>query len=240
MLRINIITFLIELNEKIFFYPKLKSLLHQLLPSKPLILDVGANKGQSIDFFLSIRPNSTIISFEPNPDLFSFLIEKYKNRQDKIQLVNKGVSANNENLSFHINHLNLTSSFEELNYESDYLAVKSKVLGIKPKEIISKIIQTETITLKMFIQEKGITKIDLLKIDTEGHEFKCLKGLFPLKNCQIDRIQLENHQDDMYVNAESFDEIKKLLTANNYTIEKSIKHGFGNFSEVIFKHSTLI
>ena len=65
MLRIKIVAFLIEINEKIFFYPKLRKALHSFLPQKPFILDVGANKGQSIDFFISIRPTSSIISFEP-------------------------------------------------------------------------------------------------------------------------------------------------------------------------------
>ena len=239
MIRIKIIAFLIELNEKIFFYPKLKGELDKFLPQKPFILDIGANKGQSIDFFLSLRPNSSIISFEPNPELYTHLVKKYKNCKENIHIVNKGVSENNGFLSFFINKLNLTSSFEQLNYNSKYLELKSKVLGINPHEIISDTISVETLSLKKFIQEKKIHKIDLIKIDTEGHELKCLKGLFPIDNCQIDRIQIENHRDDMYVNLTSFDEIKTILFENNYSIEKSIKHGFGDFHEVIFKHSTV-
>ena len=232
--RIRLISYLIGLNEAIQFYPKLKRFYKQALPETPRIFDVGANKGQSADFFLSIRPNAQITSFEPNPSLFQLLTHKYAG-QANIRLVNKGVSHAKQVLTFYINKLDLTSSFEALNPESKYLAKKVQVLGVKPTEIISDTLQIETICLRDYIQEQKITHIDVLKIDTEGHELKCLKGLFPIEGCHIDRIQLENHQDDMYQNLDSFETIQALLQANGYEVERTIKHGFGNFYEMIFK-----
>lgn len=233
-IRIKLISYLIELNEAIQFYPKLKRFYKHALPSNPRILDVGANKGQSADFFFSIRPNAQITSFEPNPNLFYLLIQKYKDNT-KINLVNKGVSHSKQVLTFYINKLDLTSSFEPLNFNSQYLAKKAQVLGIKPSEIISETIEIETISLRDYIHAQKITHIDVLKIDTEGHELKCLQGLFPLEACQIDRIQLENHQDDMYQSLDTFESIQELLIKNGYSVEKTIKHGFGNFYEMIFK-----
>lgn len=235
-IRIKLISFFIELNEAILFYPKLKRFFTKVLPQHPVIFDVGANKGQSADFFLSIRPTANITSFEPNPSLFTFLINKYLGIKN-IQVVNKGVSSSKQILTFYINKLDLTSSFEQLNLSSKYLAKKAQVMGVKPSEIISDSIQIETICLSDFIEEKNIEHIDLLKIDTEGHELKCLNGLFPLKSCLIDRIQIEHHQDDMYQTSDSFDEIKALLQKNGYEIEVTIKHGFGDFYEMIFRKS---
>jgi FkbM family methyltransferase len=232
--RIRLISYLIGLNEAIQFYPKLRRFYEQALPETPRIFDVGANKGQSIDFFLSIRPNAQITSFEPNPNLFQLLTHKYAG-QANISLVNKGVSFAKQFLTFYINKLDLTSSFEALNPNSKYLAKKAQVMGVKPTEIISEALEIETICLRDYIQEEKITHIDVLKIDTEGHELKCLKGLFPIESCQIDRIQLENHQDDMYQNLDSFESIQDLLQANGYWVERTIKHGFGNFYEMIFK-----
>ena len=52
-LRTKIIQSLIHINEAIFFYPKLKKFYKDNLKNASVsILDVGANKGQSIDFFL--------------------------------------------------------------------------------------------------------------------------------------------------------------------------------------------
>jgi FkbM family methyltransferase len=232
--RIKLITYLIELNEAILFYPKLKRFYQKVLPANPIIFDVGANKGQSADFFLSLRPTAHITSFEPNPNLFQQLKQKYHG-VNNITLVNKGASNAKQVLTFYINKLDLTSSFEPLNLDSKYLAKKAQVMGVKPSEIISEVLEIEAISLNDYIQAQAIEHIDLLKIDTEGHELKCLQGLFPITNCQIDRIQIENHQDDMYQALDSFDTIQALLVANGYQVEMTIKHGFGDFYEMIFK-----
>jgi FkbM family methyltransferase len=152
-------------------------------------------------------------------------------------LVNKGVSNAKQILTFYINKLDLTSSFEPLNPDSKYLAKKAQVMGVKPSEIISESIEIETISLREYIEDKKIKHIDLLKIDTEGHELKCLTGLFPLITCEIDRIQIENHQDDMYKTLDSFESIQALLLENGYQVEVTIKHGFGEFYEMIFLKS---
>jgi FkbM family methyltransferase len=234
--RIKLITYLIELNEAVLFYPKLKRFYKTVLPANPTIFDVGANKGQSADFFLAIRSTAQITSFEPNPRLFQFLTNKYQGIKN-MTLVNKGVSNAKQLLTFYINKLDLTSSFEPLNPASKYLAKKAQVMGVKPTEIINEQIEIETIALRDYIEEQEIKHIDLLKIDTEGHELKCLNGLFPLKTCQIDRIQIENHQDDMYQTLDSFESIQALLLEHGYVKEVSIKHGFGDFYEVIFQKS---
>jgi FkbM family methyltransferase len=233
-IRIRLIAKLIELNEAILFYPRLKRFYQKVLPKNPVIFDVGANKGQSADFFLGIRPTAKITSFEPNPSLFQFLTTKYAGNK-QVNLVNRGVSNSVQLLTFYINKLDLTSSFEPLNPDSKYLATKAKVLGVKPSEIIQETIEIETISLQAYIESNKIDHIDLLKIDTEGHELKCLLGLFPLKGCHIDRIQLENHQDDMYQTLDSFESIKSLLGTHGYQVEVNIKHGFGDFYEVIFQ-----
>ena len=45
---------------------------------KVLILDIGANKGQSINRFRSIFKNSTIHSFEPDPVSFDIMKKIWK------------------------------------------------------------------------------------------------------------------------------------------------------------------
>ena len=88
-IRISIIQLLIDINERIFFYPKLKSFYKNiaypcsLSPNSQIIFDVGANKGQSIDFFYKIFKNPTIYAFEPNPILYRKLTQKYQNKKKK-------------------------------------------------------------------------------------------------------------------------------------------------------------
>ncbi len=44
-----------------------------LATDSPIIFDVGAHRGESVRFFKSIFPQSTIYSFEPDPDNFDHL-----------------------------------------------------------------------------------------------------------------------------------------------------------------------
>ena len=78
-IRTQIIQKLVHINEAIFFYPKLKKFYVENLKKETInILDVGANKGQSIDFFLKVNPNAKFDAFEPNKKLFVYLQNKYK------------------------------------------------------------------------------------------------------------------------------------------------------------------
>ena len=58
------------------------------IPDTLSILDVGANKGQSIDFFLGINPKAKITAFEPNKKIQQ---EWYFGEQDQAQLGNQPV-----------------------------------------------------------------------------------------------------------------------------------------------------
>lgn len=81
-------------------------------------------------------------------------------------------------------------------------------------------------------------KRPVLKIDVEGHELSCLKGLFVNNNhpLPIRFIQLESHYDDMYLSNTQHGEIHELPQQNGFEKVKEIKHGFGDFSEVIYEN----
>lgn len=239
-IRTQLVQSLVDINEKIFFYPKLKSFYtKQLQGSQPFIVDVGSNKGQSIDFFLNIHKNADVIAFEPNKKLYNRLVSKYKQRSN-IQLFNLGVSDKTGQLTFHENVMDETSTFEELNYDSPYLKKKAAILGVNPEEIIAARYVVEVTDLHSFISEHQLEKIDVLKIDVEGHEYQCLKGLFASGKsaCDIRFIQIESHNDDMYKNKQPDGTIEGLLAQNNFHEAIRIKHGLGDFHEIIYEHSS--
>lgn len=239
-IRTKIIQKLVHFNEGIFFYPKLRKFYKNNLVAKTVkIIDVGANKGQSIDFFLKIYPNAEIHSFEPNKKLFVYLQDKYKASQN-IKLYNFGVSIEKGELVFHENILDETSTFEELNLDSKYLDKKSKVLGVAKENIIVDNYKVNVISLSDFLKDNPTKKFDVLKIDVEGHEFQCLQGLFnnELKTIPIKYIQLESHNDDMYLSNKQHYQIEELLNTNGFFKIAEIKHGFGDFAEIIYENKT--
>ena len=235
-LRVNLIKELVELNERLVFNKRITKYYKNELSSKlKTVIDVGVNTGQSIKIFRKIANDCSIIGFEPNPSLFQKLKEKYIN-QPNIDLYQLGISNRKGSKIFHENVLHSTSSFEELNFESNYLSKKARILGVRKEDMISKSYKVEITTLNDYINANCNSDIDILKIDTEGHEYHCLEGLFLNKlKVKVKYIQIEEHNDDMYLNKKSFKEIKDLLDKNGYGIEAKIQHGFGNFQEVIFK-----
>jgi FkbM family methyltransferase len=234
-LRIKIIQFLIKLNENIFFYPSLKAFYKSIIKfDSPVIIDVGANDGQSIRFFLKLFPNAKIFSFEPNPKLYNKLLLQFRGNNN-INIFNKGVSNIVGKLFLNETVTDETSTFEELNYDSSYLNMKSRILGIKSENIISSKYEVDVITLDIFFKEMNLQKIDILKIDTEGHEMICLQGLFSNNNHNVDYIQIEHHDDDMYKSTFSSSQFSEYFLGKGYKLQESIQHGFGNFKDLIYK-----
>lgn len=237
-LRTKIIQSLIHVNEAIFFYPKLKKFYNSNLNKKQIsIIDVGANKGQSVDFFLKINKSAIIYSFEPNKKLFNFLQNKYKSNSN-IFIHNLGLSNIKGELIFHENVMDETSTFEELNFDSKYLKKKAKVLGVNKEDIVVNNYNVKVIRLVDFLNANSDKQFDVLKIDVEGHELQCLQGLFidEHQKLPIRYIQLESHNDDMYMNNNNHNEITAILNLNGFEQIAEIKHGFGDFSEIVYEN----
>lgn len=237
-LRTKIIQLLITINEKIFFYPSLRKFYKMHIKKTRLnILDIGANKGQSIDFFMKLSKNITIDSFEPNKKLFNFLLKKYHNNTN-IKLHNYGISNTNGELLFYENILDETSSFEELNFESSSVIKKANILGVSKKHIIVDSYMVKTIRLIDHLKMNPHVFYDIIKIDVEGHELNCLQRLFNNNNIKlpIKFIQLESHNDDIYLNNKNKENIKTILKENGFNEVANIRHAFGDFNELIYKN----
>ncbi len=237
-MRIKLIQKLVHINESIFFYPKLKRFYQSYFGKESLnIIDIGANKGQSIDFFLTINPKAKIDSFEPNKKLFKLLQKKFKRNHD-IQLHNIGVSNFKGELEFHENVMDETSTFEDLNFESQYLKRKAKMLGVAKENLTADIYKVDVIRLSDFLENQTSVFFDILKIDVEGHELQCLEGLFnqTLETIPVRLIQLESHNDDMYMKHNQQQSIETLLYHQNFHKVAEIKHGFGDFVEIIYEN----
>lgn len=117
----------------------------------PKIIDCGSNIGLSIIFFKKLFPNSEIIAFEPDNDIFDISI--YNLNQfgiDDVKLFQKAVWINNEPLVF---------------------AKTGSLGGHLVEEKKENTIDIQAVRLKDFLSDK----IDFLKIDIEGPEYDILK-----------------------------------------------------------------
>lgn len=151
----------------------------------PVIIDCGTNIGLSIIYFNKLYPNSSIIGFEADPDLYKICqknLETFKIKN--VQLENVAV-WNSEGV---------------VNFKSD------NNLGgkITSESYHEKLVEVKAVKLSKYLDRK----VDFLKIDIEGAEFEVLK------ECQehlynVESLFLEYHSN---LNKEQqLDEILKII-----------------------------
>ena len=186
--------------------------------SEPVIFDVGANKGQSIIRYKKLFQNPIIHSFEPNIDEVKILEQKYINDKN-LYLNNVAVGEKKGNLEFNINAISGHSSFKNLIPNTTWIKKRSSEFKIDDKNYTVKKVNAEIITLDDYVDEKNLTNIDILKIDTQGFEDKVLLGAQNLlKNNKIKFIQLELIFSEIYESPLQIYDVEKILIPNNYKL----------------------
>jgi hypothetical protein len=129
-----------------------------------------------------------------------------------------------------INQHDLTSSLSTLDFKNNkYLQLKSKLFSTTTSGMILKKIKVKTKKLSEIIKTKKIKKIDLVKIDTEGHEFEVLKGMGQsIKN--IKYILVEFHNDEIYLSYNPR-KIHNYLVKNDFTLKTVFKFPFTTWED---------
>ena len=232
---INIVSKAIWIIESSTFYPKLKRRYQEISKdhSTQVIFDVGANKGQSIDFFSGLFPDAEIHSFEPAPT--SFKVLEQRQFTNTVHLNRVGLSSKKGRLTFYECVLDETSTLDLPDLDSSYLKKKARILRCSPDELFNQIM-VEITTFDDYVAKVEVSRVDILKIDVEGHEIEVLKGATKsLSAGLVSVIQFEVHENDMRANAHV--QISELLKSYNYHEVCKIKHSFGDFYEVIYRSS---
>ena len=129
-----------------------------------LCFDVGANIGNRVDAFLNI--GAKVIAIEPQEACISILEKKYEN---KIQIVKKGVGAEEGLLDFYISDTSALSSFS-----TDWIQ-SVKISNRFKNSKWNKVQKIEITTLDKLINEFGLPVF--IKIDVEGYESEVFTGL---------------------------------------------------------------
>lgn len=235
--RVSLIEFSLRWLEAITIDRRLLKYYKKLNQSHSInvIFDVGANKGQSIKLYKRAFPSAVIHSFEPNRTLFGNLQKQYKN-DPKVVLNNLAISDDNAEKTFHVNVFHPSSSLEVANSKSEFLKTKASVLGVDQNKLVKERYNVECNTIHTYCEKKGINKIDLLKIDIEGHEAIVLNNIFAnsAANLQIELIQLEDHLSDLYTEKKD-DSLTTLVEQNGYKVRKSFKHFFRSFYDRLYE-----
>ena len=178
----------------------------------PVILDIGANTGQSVKKFKKIFPESVIHSFEPSPKTFeklSNICSGYSNCTPW----NMGIGSNDGFLNLHENTFSVMSSF-----------LKLGSLGWGKEHETSKV---PIATVTSFTKQHNIKFIDILKCDTQGFELEVFRGAKQLMiENKIGLIYFEFTFTSIYNDLPKFEDVFSILRDNRFRFITSYQPNF--------------
>jgi FkbM family methyltransferase len=180
----------------------------KILPSKPFIIEIGANDGSTTREFLTIFPESVIECYEP--DKRAILNFRKQNFPENVTLIEAAVSD-------YVGYALLNESSKkdtEWSYSSSISAPKFHKIT-HPSIYFHRTSKVNCTTLDKVIDSR---KVDLLWMDTQGLEYLILKGTKMTNLNRIDFIYLEHNVFGLYRDSKPLKEISKLLP-NHYIMQ---------------------
>lgn len=148
--------------------------LRNLLPNpQPLIVDVGANCGQTVLSVKRLVPDARLISFEPNPYSVAML-RRLQRRFPDLRVEAVGLGDRDDEADFHVPFYNGKAMSGLASFEHDSAATwlnRNTVLGFRPE------------LLEIRVEKAAVRRLDdydldpdLIKIDVQGLEAAVVRG----------------------------------------------------------------
>ena len=221
-----------------FFYDLVDNLIHQerivkFIDNKnvKIVVDIGAHKGEFLKHIKKIKSIRKVYSLEPQKKVYRELLKEIDNK--KFFAYNIAISNRNGKQKMQINDFSMTSTLSKVNENSIYYKIKNLIIGNKKKKF--EYIKTEK--LDLFTKKRKLNKIDLLKVDTEGHELNVVKsGLKTLKKTKY--LLIEFRQNDLYLNYSS-QALHKIVLKNNFKLIKKFKFPLFSMEDRLYKNSSI-
>lgn len=195
--------------------------IHHYLQGRELgvAFDVGAHHGETALALLQAFPGIQVYSFEPLPENFTALLRA--TAATDVHAVNAAVSGESGSL---------TLARGEASYQTGVHGSGEKL-------------DVRAVTVDEYAREQGLERVDLLKIDTEGHEEAVLRGSieqlesgnveFVVCECEFTVRPEEPHGD--------FRVIQDLLEPFGYRVVSFYTGGVDNlgwiWGDVLFRHA---
>lgn len=186
-------------------------LLERMGIERPVIFDIGANKGKITAEYRQLFPQAEIYSFEPFPELYDGLREQF-GEDDHIHVVPLAVSGRVGAADFHLTSFHATNSL---------LPREETGRRYYPRIALStgETIKVETTTLDAFCAGWGIERVDIIKFDIQGGEMMALQGAADvLRNRSVKLIFTESALIQHYEGEALLHEVTALLAGYGFSL----------------------
>lgn len=188
-----------------------------------IAFDVGACTGESLHKF---KDYDIIYAFEPDWWSYEKLLINTKDFSN-IKTYKIGISDIDGKSILNRHDHYMFSSFLELDINGVFTKICSDI-NYGFNNILERN-EIQTIRLDTFMIENNINHIDLLKIDTQGYDFKVIKSLGKFIT-NVKKIELEIQLTSLYLNSPTKEEIVNFMIENNFTMTESTTD-YGTYRE---------
>jgi FkbM family methyltransferase len=127
-------------------------------PTVGVVIDVGANEGQTTKAVLAAFPTTVVHAFEPIEATFALLRRGFES-----------------DARVHLNKLAVSDKMGVARMRRASYSPASRIVADAAADDDA-VVAVETITLDQYCEARGLGCIDILKTDTEGHDLAVLKG----------------------------------------------------------------
>lgn len=188
-------------------------------------IDVGAHLGENS--FLSAKRHSSLMvyAFEPNLKLAAQRMGLLAN----FVVIPMAVAETDGSSDFYLNSFDNSSSLLPLDSEGLRLWIGGELLSVQRK------VTVPTIRLDTFMNGAGISRVEFLKIDTQGVDFEVVKSAGD-RLADIERITLEVSITDvpLYAGACNKEEVVDYLTGHGFDLVDCEKQSYGQEENLTF------
>jgi phthiocerol/phenolphthiocerol synthesis type-I polyketide synthase E len=184
------------------------------IPANGTVFDVGGNIGLFTLFAANEAPTAQIYTFEPAPPLFAILSKNVQTRGAKAELFNMGLSNREAEapFTFYPQSSGMSSFYPDKAEERHVLSTimdNQRKLGMtetdqvleRGDEYFDVRLRAVDFTARLrrvsdIIRERGVERIDLMKVDVQKAELEVLEGIDEADWPKFQQIVLEVHDVD--------------------------------------------
>lgn len=223
-----------DLLDKYFHQKNIIRYLKKNLENVDIFFDIGSHKGLYTDLITKNFKVKKIVMVEPQKNIFKFIKKKYIKKK-KVKIYNLALSDKKKKQTLYINKHDLTSSLTQIDKKNSYLNIKAKLFGGTINDLIHNKYMVNSCKLSDIIKKDSINKIDLLKVDTEGHELQVLRGAGSSLKEKVNFILIEIHNSNIFLNYDA-KKIHNYLKKNKFTLKKIYKFPFTTWEDRIYQN----
>lgn len=194
--------------------------------TQPVILDVGANAGQSVFRFREAFADPRIHCFEPSPNTFGVL-RRHTECTPNLKLNQAAVGSSTGTMILHENSSADMSSFLELGSQNWGTVTHDTAVPVT--------------TVDQYCQESGIDRVDILKTDTQGFDLEVVRGAAEtISGGKLSLIFLEITFCELYQNLPTLDEVYRELRERGFDLisfyEFSYQNNRAGWTDALFAY----